>query len=110
MDSPFANRLVCGECGAFYGHKVWRSGGRGGNCYDVWYCNHRYSGEKKCGTPTLRADEIKQAFVKVLKKLKYSEPEYSDNLWRELVESVTISENRIAEFLLTSGKVIKVEI
>ncbi len=106
MDSPFANRLVCADCGAFYGHKVWRSGGRSGNRYDVWYCNHRYSGGKKCGTPTLRVDEIKQAFVRVLEQIDHPEPEYSDALWRKMVESVTISADRKAEFCLTDGKIV----
>ena len=106
MDSPLANRLVCADCGGFYGHKVWRSGGRSGIRYDVWYCNHRYNGEEKCKTPTLREEEIRDAFVKALKNLNYPEPEYSDKLWRELVESVKISADREAEFLLTNGKVI----
>ena len=102
-DSPFANRLVCGDCGAFYGHKVWRSRGRSAIRYDVWYCNHRYDGEEKCGTPTLREEEIKTAFVRVLKKLKYPETDYSDELWRELVELVKIYKDRKTSFLLTDG-------
>ena len=110
VDSPFANRLVCGDCGAFYGHKVWRSRGKSGIRYDVWYCNHRYDGEDKCGTPTLREEEIKAAFVKVLKKLKHPEAEYTDKLWWKLVETVTIHENREAMFLLTDGREVTVQI
>lgn len=102
-DSPFANRLVCGDCGAFYGHKVWRSRGRSGIRYDVWYCNHRYDGEKKCETPTLREEEIKTTFVRALKKLKRPEAEYTDELWREMVELVKIYKDRKATFLLTDG-------
>lgn len=103
MDSPFANHLVCGDCGAFYGHKVWQSGGKNRNRYDVWYCNHRYDGEEKCGTPTLREDEIKVAFTKVLEKIGCPEVEYTDTRWRKLVETVTIGKGREATFLLTDG-------
>lgn len=106
QDSPFANRLVCGDCGAFYGHKVWRSGGRSATRYDVWYCNHRYDGTQKCETPTIREEEIRAAFVKVLKMLGRPEQEYTDGLWRELVESVTIGHDRKATFLLTNGETV----
>ena len=103
MGSPFANRLVCADCGGFYGHKVWKSRGKSGNLNDVWYCNHRYEGDDKCKTPTLREEEVKTAFVNVLRQLDHPELEYSDELWRELVESVTISADRKATFLLADG-------
>ena len=109
-DSPFANRLVCADCGAFYGHKVWKSRGKSAIRYDVWYCNHRYTGEVKCETPTLKEDEIKAAFVKVLKKQKRAETEYSDALWRKLVETVTIQKDRKATFLLADGSEVTVRI
>lgn len=103
-DSPFANRLVCGDCGAFYGHKVWRSGGRSRKRYDVWYCNHRYDGENKCETPTLRDDEIKASFVRLLKEAGRPETEFSASLWREMVEEVTIHAGRQASYLLVDGR------
>ena len=34
---PFAGKLVCGDCGSFYGHKVWRLRSTGEH-YNVWYC------------------------------------------------------------------------
>lgn len=110
LSHPFANRLVCADCGAYFGHKVWRSGGRSGIRYNVWYCNHRYTGEEKCKTPTLREEEIKAAFVNILKQLDYPKPEYSDSLWRELVESVTITADRKATFTLTNGETVETDI
>ena len=108
--SPFANRLVCGTCGTFYGHKVWKSRGKAAARHDVWCCNHRYTNEDKCTTPILREDEIKAAFRKVLKKLKCPEHEYTDDLWYKLVEVVTIRENRKAEFHLTDKSIVTVHI
>lgn len=108
--SPFANRLICATCGTFYGHKVWRSRGKSANRYDVWYCNHRYTNEKQCTTPTLREDEIRVAFKRILKKLKRPEQEYTDDLWYQLVEVVIIHENHQAEFHLTDKNIVTVHI
>ena len=44
---PFAGKLICGNCGEFYGHKVWRLRSTGEH-YDVWYCNHKYDGDEVC--------------------------------------------------------------
>lgn len=110
VGSPFINRLICGDCGAFYGHKVWRSRGKAHTRLDVWCCNHRYTGEQKCATPILRENEIKAAFARVLYELERSEQEYSDALWYELVEEVAIHENRLAEFRLADGNMITVSL
>ena len=97
VSNPFANRLICRDCGAFYGHKVWR-------------CNHRYTNEKKCATPILRESEIKMAFVGVLERLGRSECEYTETLWYELVEEVVIYEDRRARFRLANGGTIHARI
>ena len=43
--SCFASRVVCGDCGAFYGSKVWHNT----DAYRrvIWRCNGKYIGEKK---------------------------------------------------------------
>lgn len=43
--SPFANKIVCGDCGGWYGRKTWHS-----TTYrdTVWECNHRKAGHTKC--------------------------------------------------------------
>ncbi len=70
---PFAGKLICGDCGEFYGHKVWRLRSTGEH-YDVWYCNHKYDGDKVCDSPRLRETEVKEAFGKMLPKVRRSEP------------------------------------
>ena len=117
---PFVNRLVCSDCGGYYGHKVWRSRGKNRIRYDVWYCNHKYDGEKKCETPTLKEEDIKKAFTKMLRKLAKTnqrqereqeslsletlKPEaFNEALWWKLVESVTITNKHKAIFNLTDG-------
>ncbi len=110
-DSPLANRLVCGDCGAFYGHKVWRSGGKNKNRYDVWYCNHRYSGEDKCQTPTLKEEDIWKTFAKLLKKMKlahWTSDEGRNTIWRELFECATIYADGRIVFHTIVGKTITI--
>lgn len=101
--SPFCNKLICGACGGFYGHKVWHNFANTEK-YDVWYCNDRYKGDKKCSTPTLREEEIEAAFSKVLKKLGYENTEFDEKLWRELVDKVNVSEDKKLRFYISTGK------
>ena len=65
--SCFASRVVCGDCGAFYGSKVWHST----DAYRrvIWRCNGKYIGEKKCSTPYVTQDELEKAFVSVLQRV-----------------------------------------
>ena len=104
---PFAGRLICGDCGSFYGHKVWRLRSTGER-YNVWYCNHKYDGDKACESPRLRDEEIKAAFEKMLQKCSDPAPVYTDKKWNELVESVKVCRGGYLIFTLTSGKIMKV--
>lgn len=58
--SPFSGKLICGECGGFYGRKVWHSGSK--HRSHVWRCNQKYKNEIRCTTPNLREVDIKDAF------------------------------------------------
>ena len=104
---PFAGKLICGDCGEFYGHKVWRLRSTGER-YDVWYCNHKYDGDKVCDSPRLRETEVKEAFGKMLKKYADPNPVYTDKRWSELVESVKVCKDNHLTFTLTSGEIVKI--
>ncbi len=45
----FSSGIVCGECGAFYGPKVWHSTGKYRRT--IWRCNHKYDTGVSCSTP-----------------------------------------------------------
>ena len=49
-NSVFATKLVCGDCGAFFGSKVWNSTSEKYR-RTIWQCNDKFKGDKKCGTP-----------------------------------------------------------
>lgn len=63
----FSSRIKCGECGSWYGSKVWHSTDKYRRV--VWQCNHKFAGSAKCTTPHFEEDELKQAFVKALNHL-----------------------------------------
>lgn len=66
-NSPFTAKIICGECGAYYGRKVWHSGTKYRSY--IWRCNRKYDTDTPCGTPNLREDEIKEAFVTAFNQL-----------------------------------------
>ncbi len=103
---PFAGKLVCGDCGSYYGHKVWRLRSTGER-YNVWYCNHKYDGDKACDSPRLRDEEVKAAFEKMLQKCNDPNPVYTDERWNELVESVKVCRGGHLIFTLTDGRIVK---
>ena len=56
----FSGKIKCAECGAWYGSKVWHSNDKYRRV--IWQCNHKFRG-KKCSTPHLTEEEIKNAFL-----------------------------------------------
>ena len=65
--SVFASKLICGDCGGFYGKKVWHST----DAYrrEVWRCNGKFIGEAKCETPTLTTENIQRMFLQAYNQL-----------------------------------------
>lgn len=99
-EHPFANHIICGDCGEFYGHKVWHDH-KNTQRYDVWYCNHKY--QNSCQTPVLRENEIKAAFVEAMIEIEPSVAEQCGELWRKMVESATVFSDRRMKLVLSDG-------
>ena len=59
--SVFSGRIICGDCGGCFGSKIWHSNTKYRKA--VWRCNHKFSGARKCATPTLTPDQIKKLFL-----------------------------------------------
>lgn len=73
--SVFSAKLVCGDCGSWYGRKTWHSTDK--YRATIWRCNHKYSAEKsRCRTPTVTEDEIKSRFLKVFNSIISSKKPY----------------------------------
>ena len=60
-NSIFSSRLVCGDCGGYFGSKVWHSTDKYRRT--IWRCNSKFIGEEKCQTPHLTEEEIKARFL-----------------------------------------------
>ncbi len=58
----FSSRIKCGDCGGWYGSKVWHSNDKYRKV--VWQCNHKFDGGEKCTTPHLDETAVKALFLK----------------------------------------------
>lgn len=67
--SVFSTKLVCGDCGEFYGSKVWQSNTKYRRT--IWQCNGKFKDEDKCTTPNITEDEIKARFIQAYNLLTY---------------------------------------
>ena len=66
-NSIFSNRLICEDCGQYFGPKVWHSTDKYKTI--IWQCNHKFKNDKRCGTPHLSENQIKEAFIKAFNEL-----------------------------------------
>lgn len=62
----FSSLIVCGDCGAFYGSKVWHSNDKYKKV--IYRCNAKYDGEK-CKTPAVDEERLKELYVDAMNVL-----------------------------------------
>ena len=63
-NTVFASRIVCGDCGSYYGAKTWHSNSKYRRT--IYRCFNKYADkDNKCETPHLTEEEIKAAFIAV---------------------------------------------
>lgn len=65
--SIFSSRLICGECGGFYGAKVWHSTDKYRKI--IWQCNSKFKNKHHCNTPTINENLLKSAFIETFNKM-----------------------------------------
>jgi hypothetical protein len=70
----FFAKIVCGECGGFYGSKVWHSADKYRRV--VWQCNRKYREKTRCKTPHLTEDAVKTAFVRAFARILEDKDRY----------------------------------
>ena len=96
--NPFSAKIKCGDCGGWYGSKVWHSNSKYRKV--IFQCNHKFKNDCKCSTPHLTEEEIKQIFLKALQVAIVEKEELIANikLMKEMV--CEISEYKEEEKLL----------
>jgi len=63
----FSSKLICGDCGSYFGSKLWHSNDKY-RCR-VWQCNQKFKNKVKCQTPHLKEEQIKNIFIEAFNKL-----------------------------------------
>ena len=70
----FFCKIVCGQCGGFYGSKVWNS--NRARSQTVWQCNRKYGEKLHCSTPHLREEDIQNSFVAAFNQIILDKERY----------------------------------
>jgi hypothetical protein len=70
----FFGKIVCGECGGFYGSKVWHSADKYRRL--IWQCNAKYKNDTRCATPHLTEDIVQTAFVPAISRIIADKGQY----------------------------------
>ncbi len=89
-NSPLSTKIICEDCGSFYGHKVFH--GDSPNRTDVWYCNKKYNKKNPCSTPIIREDIIKERFLEALHDLLKEKDTLLADSRRELIRLKDVSD------------------
>jgi hypothetical protein len=63
--SVLSSKLVCADCGGYYGSKVWHSTDRYRRV--IWQCNDKF--KKKCNTPVLDSGTIQRMFIQAYNQM-----------------------------------------
>jgi DNA invertase Pin-like site-specific DNA recombinase len=96
----FASRITCGDCGGFYGRKVWHSNTK--YAQTIWQCNNKFLRKGKCTTPHLKEEVIKKAFVDAFNTLIDNKEKILSN-YDEIIKKITDSSKE-------EGEIEKIEI
>ena len=65
--STLSAKLVCEDCGGFYGSKVWHSTDK--YRHTIWQCNSKFGREEHCHTPTVDTDTVQKLFIQAYNQL-----------------------------------------
>ena len=67
----FASKIICGDCGGYYGSKVWHSTDQYRRV--IWQCNGKYArhtpGAQRCTTPHVTENDIINSFMHLMKDI-----------------------------------------
>ena len=79
--NPFSGKLICEDCGSYYGKKKWHSGTI--HEKEILQCNFKF--KHKCHTPNFNEQEVKSMFLKAYNEMIMSK----DALISNLIEAVS---------------------
>lgn len=97
--STLSAKLVCEDCGSFYGSKVWHSTDKYRRT--IWRCNNKFSNETHCCTPTLDTETVQELFITAYNRLMRDR--------RLLVEDCELMRTSLTDFALLDAQIEKAE-
>ena len=94
--SNLAAKLVCEDCGGFYGSKIWHPTDKYRRV--VWQCNSKYSHEERCQTPVVTVEMVQQLFLKAYNRLMSNRKAIIADCeeWRRVLTDFTELDKEIA--------------
>ena len=99
-NSEFSSKLICGDCGGFYGRKLWHSTSKYARF--VYRCNAKYNKDKdQCLTPALPEDVVKEKFVKAYNQVM----EFKDRIIEDINEVIKL----LADTFELDAKVVELQ-
>ena len=108
-NSPFAGKIICGDCGEIFGSKVWHSNSKYRRV--IWRCNAKYESGDPCSTTHLYEEDLKQYFITALSKLLTDRTALLDDgklILKELLDTATLdadSESILQEMDVVAGMI-----
>jgi len=94
----FSSKIKCGECGNWYGSKVWHSTDKYRRV--IYQCNHKFKNGNRCTTPHLTEDDIKAYAVRAINQYLTEKDELLENAetMMALVSDTSELERQLAEY------------
>lgn len=65
--SVLSAKLICEDCGSFFGSKVWHSTDKYRRV--IWQCNSKFKNGERCHTPTVDAETVQRLFIKAYNQM-----------------------------------------
>jgi len=96
--SIFSSKLVCEDCGGFYGQKVWHSNSEYRRV--IWQCNKKFDDKQnKCKIPTLTTETIQMMFLNAYNKFMGNREQVIEDceLMRKEIINFTKLDEKIAK-------------
>lgn len=93
--SIFSSKIKCGQCGGWYGAKVWHSTDKYRRT--IYRCNDKF--KSHCKTPHLTENEIKGAFIRAVNQLIENKEDILSNitmLKKRLTDTASLEKERDA--------------
>lgn len=74
----FSSRIKCGDCGSWYGSKIWHSADKYRRV--IYQCNQKYKKDNKCSTPHITEHQIKETVVNAINQILTEKDVIIENL------------------------------